>query len=353
VPSLKERLTSRVEEIRERSSLVDHAVRTVAHYNELKGNLQAGAVTYFAMLSVFPILALAFFAVGWVAKVYPGAEEDLVTAIDSVLPGLIGGGDGQLSLETIKSSYAAVGLLGLLGVLYAGLGWISGMREALVVMFQTPARRQHGFVGGKLLDLLSLVLVGLVLLVTVTVSGFVSTYSTELLEWLGLGTGLSPLVKGLTVLIGIGASMVLMWALFRLLAEPGLPPVALWWGALIGALGFEVLKRLSSLLLAATKASPAVQAFGIALVLLVWINYTSRVILYAAAWARTHPAARAVRDREAELAHTVEGPSVQLLPEQPEPAPAGAGGTRVAFAAGGASMLALMALVRRVVNRKD
>ena len=105
-------------------------------------------------------------------------------------------------------------------------------------------------------------------------------------------------------------------------------------------------------LLAATKASPAVQAFGIVLVLLVWINYTSQVILYAAAWARTHPAARAVRDRQTELAHAVEGPSVRLDPSLHEPDEGGSR-TRVAFAAGGASMLALMALVRRVVNRKD
>ena len=351
MPSFKERLTARVERVRGRRPLVDHAVRTVEHFSELKGSLQAGAVTYFAMLSVFPILALAFFAVGWIARVYPGAEEDLVTAVNDVLPGLIGEGEGQISLQTIKTSYATIGLLGFLGVLYAGLGWISAMRKALVLMFETPERKQLGFVPGKLRDLLSMVLVGTVLLVTVAISGFVSTYSAELLDWLGLGTDLSLLLKVVTVLIGTAANMLLMWALFTLLADPGLPSRALWSGALVGALGFEVLKRLSSLLLAATKASPAVQAFGIVLVLLVWINYTSQVILYAAAWARTHPAARAVRDRETETALAVEGPSVRL--EAAHEGASDANRTRVAFAAGGASMLALMALVRRVVNRKD
>lgn len=351
MPSFKERLTARVERVRGRRPLVDHAVRTVEHFSELKGSLQAGAVTYFAMLSVFPILALAFFAVGWIARVYPGAEEDLVTAVNDVLPGLIGEGEGQISLQTIKTSYATIGLLGFLGVLYAGLGWISAMRKALVLMFETPERKQLGFVPGKLRDLLSMVLVGTVLLVTVAISGFVSTYSAELLDWLGLGTDLSLLLKVVTVLIGTAANMLLMWALFTLLADPGLPSRALWSGALVGALGFEVLKRLSSLLLAATKASPAVQAFGIVLVLLVWINYTSQVILYAAAWARTHPAARAVRDRETENALAVEGPSVRL--EVAQEGGRDANRTRVAFAAGGASMLALMALVRRVVNRKD
>ena len=52
--------------------------------------------------------------------------------------------------------------------------------------------------------------------------------------------------------------MLLFYAMFRLLGEPDLPSKALWSGALLGALGFEVLKRLSSLLLAATKSSPGV-----------------------------------------------------------------------------------------------
>jgi hypothetical protein len=69
MPSPKERLA----ELRRRRPLIDHAVRTQEHYGEVKAGQQAGAVTYFGFLSFFPILALAFFVVGWVAKVYAGA----------------------------------------------------------------------------------------------------------------------------------------------------------------------------------------------------------------------------------------------------------------------------------------
>ena len=77
---------------------MDHLVRMVQHYGDVKGGLQAGAVTYFAFLSLFPILALAFFAVGLLSQVYPDARANLIEAINGVLPGLIGEGDGQLSL---------------------------------------------------------------------------------------------------------------------------------------------------------------------------------------------------------------------------------------------------------------
>lgn len=57
--------------------MFDHLVRMVEHFGSVKGNLQAGAVTYFAFLSFFPILALAFFVIGYVAKVYPEAQGNL------------------------------------------------------------------------------------------------------------------------------------------------------------------------------------------------------------------------------------------------------------------------------------
>ena len=56
-----------------------------------------------------------------------------------------------------------------------------------------------------------------------------------------------------------------------------------------------MLKAASFLLLASTQGSPAFQVFGVALILLVWINYTSRGTLYAAAWAYTYRRRRARR----------------------------------------------------------
>ncbi len=79
--SLKQRIASRVSAIRQRRPLVDHAVRTQRHYGGVGGSQQAGAVTYFAFLSFFPIMALAFFVIGYVSQVYPDAKDTLREAI--------------------------------------------------------------------------------------------------------------------------------------------------------------------------------------------------------------------------------------------------------------------------------
>ena len=328
---------------------MDHAVRTQEHYSTTKAGQQAGAVTYFAFLSFFPVLALSFFVVGWLAKVYPGARSDLRDALNAVMPGLVGQRDGQVQISDIESAAGAVGIVGVLALLYSGLGWLSAMRDALTVVFVLPAKEQPGFVLGKLRDLLTLTVIGTTLFVSVAVAGLVGGFSTDLLEWAELNGELGWLVKGLTVLLGFAANAVLFFAMFRLLADPNLPRRALWSGALLGASGFEILKQLSTLLFKATQGSPAFQAFGIALIVLVWISYFSRVVLYAAAWARTAPSARAAL--VAAPAAPVEGPPSPSLADHP--ARRGSPPWLAPYVAGAATMLGLIGLVRHTGKRSE
>lgn len=353
--SVKERLG----EAREEHPALDHVLLMNEHYGRVKGGQQAGAVTYFAFLSFFPILALSFFAVGIIAGFYPDARDTVTTAIDSVLPGIVGNGESQISIDDVQDFSGLAGVVGLLGVLYAGLGWVSALRDALITVFETPQGEQPSFVKGKLRDLEALAIVGLVLVVAVAVAGFVAGFSEDLLDLVGLGSELSWLVRLLAIALGLAANAVLFFALFKLLAEPDAPRRSLWSGALLGAIGFEVLKQVSGLLLASTKGQPAFQAFGIALILLVWINYFSRLVLYAAAWAFTTP--EAIELRQARPADPVHGPATPDLTHLPAPDDPAALATKTAgtaqaeprrtwpgpFAAGSAVTLAAVAFLRR------
>jgi len=313
MPAFVDRLKGRLSELRRDHPALDHALHTQEHYGKTKAGQQAGAVTYFGFLSVFPVLALAFFVVGWVAKVYPDAQDTLITSIKSMFPGLIGNGDNKLNIEDIQDSASTAGIIGLVGVLYSGLGWLSALRDALITVFALPPREQPSFVMGKVRDLVTLAIIGSVLLVAVAFTGIVSGFSEDVLGWLGLSTELGWLVTLLAIGLGLLANAVLFFAMFRLLAAPDLPKRAMASGALLGAVGFEVLKQVSGLLIRSTQGQPAFQVFGLALILIVWINYFSRVILYAAAWAWTHPLA--MEQRVTEPADPVQGPPLPSVDE--------------------------------------
>jgi membrane protein len=341
-------MKDRVAAVRERRPFVDHVMRMVEHYGSINGNALAGAVTYFAFLSFFPILALAFAVFGQLTRIWPDAQDTLLEAANSVLPGFVGGDTG-VPLETLQSAAPGIFSVGILLTLYSGLNWLSGMREALVAVFEEPPRDQPGFAAGKLRDVLGLLTLGSVLVLSVAISGLATTLLTPILDALGLGGGAGVLLAVLALALGLVANSLLFFAFFRLLAAPETPTRSLWSGALLGAIAFEALKQASSFLLRSTSESEAFQAFGIALILLVWINYFSRVVVYAAAWAHTSREARAFRDARTVADQTVEGPQIDLAaavgvvrpPASSSPSP------KAAFAAGAASMLGLVALVRR------
>ena len=224
-----------------------------------------------------------------------------------------------MQLSSIQNAAGAAAGIGLVAVLYSGLGWLSSLREALTEVFEETKDEVPGFLTGKLRDLTVMVTIGVVLILSVVVSAVVTSLSDRILDWLELGSGLGWLVNLLGIAIGLLANMVLFFLFFKLLADPPLPSRSMWSGALLGAVLFELLKQASRFLLQATSESPAFQAFGIALILVVWINYFSRVVMYAAAWAYTSPEAREIRDREeAEEAARIAATRVDLK-KAPEP----------------------------------
>ena len=297
MPAVVDQGKRRLGRLRRRFPPLDHAVDAVLHYTAVNGNGQAGAVTFFGFLSFFPILALGFVALGVISQVAPELRDSILVEVENLLPGVVGGDPGEIPLSTFEDAASTVGPISSLVLVYAGLGWLSGMRRALEVMFVMPTKEQPNFVVGKATDLAVLLVIGFTLLVSVGLSALVSGFSERLIALLGFDPDATvPLavLRMVTHGMAIFASTVLLLAMFRLLARPHLPRTALLWGALLGAVGFELLKAVANQLLGLTQGKPAFQAFGVALILLVWINYFSRLVMLAAAWAYT---ARASSDR--------------------------------------------------------
>ena len=128
---------ARLRDQRARRPWLDHAVRAYDRNGEVLGGQLAAAVTYFGFLSFFPLLALAFAMVGYVSTVYPGAQDGVTAAVESAFPSLVGPGDGQINIQDVVDAKAGAGIAGLLGLLYAGLGWLDALRDGLRRVFGT------------------------------------------------------------------------------------------------------------------------------------------------------------------------------------------------------------------------
>ncbi|GLW96191.1 YihY/virulence factor BrkB family protein [Microtetraspora sp. NBRC 16547] len=262
----------------------DHLVRTIHRYQVQSASRLAGAVTYFAFLSFFPLIALAFAVLGFVLAARPDAQNTLAEAINQQLPGLA----DRLQISTIAQARAGAGIVGLVGLLYAGLGAVDALREALREIWMSREPPLSFFLG-KLRDLITLVLIGVTLLASAVIGAFATGATSTVAGWLGLGTswfaGAAVWITGF--LAGLGADLLLFLILFGWLARPRQPFRVLLRGALVGAVAFGVLKQFATLILAKTLHNPVYGTFAVVVGLLIWINWSARVVLYAAAWTAT------------------------------------------------------------------
>ena len=69
--------------------------------------------------------------------------------------------------------------------------------------------------------------------------------------------------------------------------------------ALIGAVGFELLKLLLSGYMQGVAAKSMYGAFGVPVALLLWINFTAKLLLFCAAWTATPSKEPTVGETEA------------------------------------------------------
>ncbi|GAB3485802.1 YihY/virulence factor BrkB family protein [Nocardiopsis coralliicola] len=263
----------------------DHLVRAYERYADRQGNQLAASVTYFAFLSFFPLIALAYAVVGYAVEFDPQARTYLETALEDVLPGL----SAQLPIDQIAAARTGAGVLGLLGLLYAGLGAVGALREALHTLWMKNPSEGPNFVIAKLGDIAVMLVLGAALIGSVALTGFAQAATGWLLAWVELDGSLAATTatRLLGLAIAIGADTLIFLVVFSRLSGTQRPWRLLWRGALFAAVGFEVLKAAGTLLISGTLDNPVYASFAVLVGLLVWMNIVLRMVMFTAAWTAT------------------------------------------------------------------
>jgi len=295
---------SKLEQLRARHEWLDHLVRAGTRYTERHGDHYAAAITFFSVLSLVPLLMIAFAVAGYVLFFNPELLNELLASItENVPPGL-----SETIDQVIKQAIdqrGAVGFLGLLAALYSGIGWMSNLREALSEQWAqvpaTPALPKR-----ILFDLLTLGGLGLALVGSFAITGVVAGFAETLLGLVGLGDEAWALfaLGVFGFLLGLFANwLIFLWVITRLPREHATLRSAAK-AALLGAVGFELLKIIMTYYLASVTSSPSGAVFGSFLGLLVFVFFVSRFVLFVTAWAAT------VRENEQEEPVPVPQPPV-------------------------------------------
>ncbi len=253
--------------------------RTASGFADSGGTRLAAAIAYYALLSLFP-LVIALVAGATTVLSQEQARTEVIDPIVEALPlSDQGAADLRDALEGAGRGAGAIGIVGLLALLWTASGMMGAIRSGLTAV--TGEHEGRAFLRGKAVDLAMVLLTGSVLLVVTTVTLLTRLADEQVLEPLGLSGAWGVFVGQMTPVVLAFAVLV---ALLRFVPAAPISWAGVWRGALVGALGLWVLVNVFALYLENFARYNAVYgSLGTVVALLVFVFLAAVVLLVTAA----------------------------------------------------------------------
>lgn len=251
--------------------------------------IYAAALAFFTVFSIAPVLVVVV------------ALASLVMGESAVQGQLFGQLEGTLGPDAADMIQTAVAnsqidqsgiwpaLIGVFATIVGATTVFTKMQQSLNQIWGVAPRPTRNniwlFIKSRLLSLTIILAIGFILLVSLMLSVTVRAITA-------FAEGRLPVPTWTMVGVELGLSLLVTTLLFAAMFKI-LPDVLLSWrdvllGALITAILFTVGRSLISIYLAYTATASAYGAAGSLALLLLWVNYSSMILLFGAAFTRAH-----------------------------------------------------------------
>ena len=253
----------------------------------------AAALAFFTMFSIAPVVIVLVSVIGFFFG-GEAAEGQIVAQLEQTM-----GTEAAQAVETAVASSQLKGgtivttVFGVLAMLLGATTVFAQMQRSLNTIWSVaPKPSRNSFLlllKARALSLTVVLSIGFVLLVSLTLSVALRAVIGYTEEWIAV----PPLVlTSLEFSISLLVISLLFATIFRVL-----PDVILTWrdvmfGAVFTALCFSLGRSLIAMYLAYAAPASAHGAAGSLVMLLLWVNYSSLILLFGAALTRAHLEAR-------------------------------------------------------------
>ncbi|MFD5643862.1 YihY/virulence factor BrkB family protein [Streptomyces anulatus] len=260
-----------------------HVWRSYERLDRVHWARLAAAITFISFLALFPLIAVG------AAVAAALLSDEQVDTIKDKLADQVPGISDQLGIDGLIANAGTVGLVAGALLLFTGVGWVGSMRECLRAVWELDDVQEANPVVAKVKDAVLLVGLGGAALATLAVSTIGSTAVGRTADLIGIpedGAG-GILLRVAALAVAVVADFLLLLYLLTLLPGVEPPRRRLVVAALLGAVGFELLKLLLGSYMREVAGKSMYGAFGVPIALLLWINFTAKLLLFCAAWTAT------------------------------------------------------------------
>ncbi|WP_449652062.1 YhjD/YihY/BrkB family envelope integrity protein [Tessaracoccus sp.] len=284
---------------------VAHLLAANERFGKRLGPQFAGAVTYFSVLSMVPVLMFGVAVLGLTVTVL---RPDLLSQVQNLLTEQLGATTGITAnddtdtgkfAQTIATfvtstfkNWAGIGLIALLAAAYSGSNWVKNLKHAVRAMWKdkfAQAATTGSFVGeliGNLITFFGLLL-SVAVAVGVTAAG--QAFPEQIIGWLGLAgvPGIGLLLQLVSLIVSFLASWLLFAFLFVVLPGDSVRLPTFLRATITGAVLLTGLQRLAGVLVSLLSGNASAGIFGPIIILMIVFNILATIILMLAAWVGT------------------------------------------------------------------
>ncbi len=232
------------------------------------GNL-AALIAYYGFFSLFPLLLVLVSVLGIILRGNPSLRQSILHSTLAQFPVI--GGQLQQNIDSFTGGNGIPLGIGILGTLWAGLGVVKSMQEALNSVWDVPYKRRPNVIVSTLRALIMLGVLGVITVASAVVGG--AGAGSHTWWW---------------AVLGVLVSLMLNYALF-LLAFRVLTTADVSWsdvrpGAIVGAVGWTILQAVGGFYVGhqLKGASQVYGTFAVVIGLLAWMYLGAQLTMYAA-----------------------------------------------------------------------
>jgi membrane protein len=242
----------------------------VKKYGDDETGYEGALITYYAFLSLFPLLLVATSVAEMTSRDNPELRNQIVNSINNYFPVI--GTELQASIQAPSQS-GLVLFVSLLVAFYGAKGIADIVRHALNHVWEVPKQKRLGFPAGTLNSFRLIIGAGLGFLAATTLSGVATSALGQ-----SLGFRIIPVAVSLLVLFGVFVFV------FRTASSAHPSTKTIIPGAIVAAVGMQTLQLVGGYVL--TNHLQSLEGlygqFGLVLALLFWLYLQAQVFLYAA-----------------------------------------------------------------------
>jgi membrane protein len=251
----------------------------------------AAALSYYTIFSLPAILVLILMLVGAVMN-----PSDVRGGVEGQLQALMGPTAGEQIRTIIQQAQQKPRggllptILGLAGLLLGATGAFGQLQKTLNRAWGVePDPNQGGiknFLTKRLFSFGMILVVAFLLLVSLVISAVLTGLGGKLGNFLPAGLS-GPLLEVLNSVISLAVITLLFAALFKVMPDAKIAWRSVWIGAVVTAVLFVLGKFLIGFYLGRSNPGQAYGAAGSLAVLLLWIYYSSLILLFGAEFTET------------------------------------------------------------------